>query len=214
MLGEKLETDLKCEKFQKSFFEKLSTHPNPFPTTLHFQDFNFMKHRVYIPLNLLDYANHVLWVTFLFFYEKQRFNQNNSKTTNPHLSWSAESTWWPRKNKSTRKEWRGRQQLDTDVTGIRHSLENATPHLSRLCVDEEISTTDKRHADYNPRFFFFFLLLSSFNQRGSWEYMGLRWYFYASELEESFATWFKKRFMFYNFHTKNNKIKLRPYQQK
>lgn len=101
---------------------------------------------------------------FPFLKKKKRcFNQNNSKTTNPHLSWSAESTWWPRKNKSTRKECRCRQQLETDVTGIRHSLEKATLHLSRLCVDEEMSTTDKRHADYDLPFSFFLPLLSSFN---------------------------------------------------
>lgn len=51
------------------------------------------------------------------------------KQLNPHLSWSAESTWWPRENKSTHKECRCRQQLDTDVSGISHSLQNVTLHL-------------------------------------------------------------------------------------
>lgn len=57
----------------------------------------------------------------------------NFKTSNPHLNWSAESTWWPRKNKSTREECRCRQQLDTDVNGVRQSLQNATLHLC-LCT--------------------------------------------------------------------------------
>lgn len=117
------------ETFIKSSW-KLSVYLLPTPSTLRLQDFNFIGHRVHIPLNFTDYANHVLWVTS---FEKQRFNQNNFKTTNPHLSWSAESTWWPRKNKSTRKECRCRQQLDTDVSGIRHSLQNATLHLC-LCA--------------------------------------------------------------------------------
>lgn len=88
----------------------------------------------------LNPSPNVLWFSLLtqilcvITFTKQRLNQNVTlKTSNPHLSWSAESTWWPRKNKSTREECRCRQQLDTDVNGVRQSLQNATLHLC-LCT--------------------------------------------------------------------------------
>ena len=115
-------------------------HPLPVTFAHVLRHFNFRGQTAHIPLSFIAHASHVLCVTR---FKKQRFNQNNFKTTNPHLSWSAESTWWPRKNKSTRKECGCRQQLDTDVRGFARSLQNATLHSCLRYVD--IQKDNKRH---------------------------------------------------------------------